>query len=126
MEVKRQIDSMRELDDKEDPNFSDTDYLLAAYAASLKVLTSYKQIEDIDVNYELSKSRDSGEESPVEKIINEAVKIAYDYLTPGGFDSYLWKMLIPEERFYIKGLDIRKRRSIKLELIRNWQEDLEW
>ena len=33
---------MKELDDKEDPNFSDPDYLLAAYAASLKVLTSYK------------------------------------------------------------------------------------
>lgn len=28
-EVKAQIDSMRELDDKEDPNFSDPDYLLA-------------------------------------------------------------------------------------------------
>lgn len=39
-EVKNQIDSMRKLDDKEDPNFSDPDYLLAAYAASLKVLTS--------------------------------------------------------------------------------------
>lgn len=108
LEVKRQIDSMRELDDQEDPNFSDTDYLLAAYAASLKVLTSYKQIEDIDVDYELSKTRVSGEESPVEKIINEAVKIAYDYLTPSGFDSYLWKMLTPEERFYIKGLDLEK------------------
>ncbi len=108
LEVKRQIDSMRELDDKEDPNFSDTDYLLAAYAASLKILTSYKRIEDIDVNYELSKTRVSGEESPVEKIINEAVKIAYDYLTPSGFDSYLWKMLTPEERFYIKGLDLEK------------------
>ncbi len=108
LEVKRQIDSMRELDDKEDPNFSDTDYLLAAYAASLKVMTSYKQIEDIDVNYELSKTSVSGEESPVEKIINEAVKIAYDYLTPSGFDSYRWKMLIPEERFYIKGLDLEK------------------
>ncbi len=108
LEIKRQIDSMRELDDKEDPNFSDTDYLLAAYAASLKVLTSYRQIEDIDVNYELSKTRVSGDESPVEKIINEAVKIAYDYLTPSGFDSYLWKMLTSEERFYIKGLDLEK------------------
>jgi adenine-specific DNA methylase len=108
LEVKRQIDSMRELDDKEDPNFSDTDYLLAAYAASLKVLTSYKQIEDIDVNYELSKTRTPGEESPIEKIINEAVKIAYDYLTPSGFDTYLWKMLTSEERFYIKGLDLEK------------------
>lgn len=108
LEVKKQIDSMRELDDKEDPNFSDTDYLLAAYAASLRVLTSYKQIEDIDVDYELSKSRISGEESPIERLINEAVKIAYDYLTPSGFDSYLWKMLTPEERFYIKGLALEK------------------
>lgn len=107
-EVKRQIDSMRELDDKEDPNFSDADYLLAAYAASLKVLTSYKQIEDIDVKYELSKTRMPGEESPIEKIINEAVKIAYDYLIPGGFDSYTWKILTPEERFFIKGLDLEK------------------
>ncbi|MDI6716470.1 MAG: DUF1156 domain-containing protein [Actinomycetota bacterium] len=108
MEVKRQIDSMRGLDDREDPNFSDPDFLLAAYAASLKVLTSYKQIEDIDVNYELSKTRISGEESPIERIINEAVKIAYDYLTPSGFDTYLWKMLTPEERFYLKGLDLEK------------------
>lgn len=108
LEVKRQIDSMRELDDKEDPNFSDADYLLAAYAASLKVLTSYKQIEDIDINYELSKTRAQGEESPIAKIIHEAVKIAYDYLTPGGFDTYIWKMLTSEERFYIKGLDLEK------------------
>ncbi|SFQ00928.1 anti-phage-associated DUF1156 domain-containing protein [Caldicoprobacter faecalis] len=107
-EVQRQIDIMRELDDKEDPNFSDTDYLLAAYAASLKVLTSYRKIEDIDIQYELSKTRQPGEESPIEKIINEAVKIAYDYIIPKGFDSYTWKMLTPEERFYIKGLDLEK------------------
>lgn len=107
-EVQRQIDIMRELDDKEDPNFSDTDYLLATYAASLKVLTSYKKIEDIDIQYELSKTRLPEEESPIEKIINEAVKIAYDYIIPKGFDSYTWKMLTPEERFYIKGLDLEK------------------
>lgn len=108
MEVKRQIDSMRDLDDKEEPNFSDADYLLAAYAASLKVLTSYKQIEGIDIQYELSKERMRGEESPVEKIINQAVKVAYDYLIPSGFDDYTWKTLASEERFFIKGLDIEK------------------
>ncbi len=104
-QVRMQIDNMKALDDKEDPNFSDADYLLAAYAASLKVLTSYKQIEDIDVAYELSKARESRGESPIEKIINQAVKIAYDYLTPSGFDSYSWKLLTAEERFFIKGLD---------------------
>lgn len=113
-EVKAQIDSMKELDDKEDPNFSDPDYLLAAYAASLKVLTSYKKIEDIDVKYELAKLRTSNEESPIEKIIQDAVKIAYDYLIPAGFDHYIWKMLTPEERFYIKGLELEKQNVYQL------------
>lgn len=112
-EVESQIDTMRDLDDKEDPNFTDADYLLAAYAASLKVLTSYKNIEDIDVQYELSKS-DSDGESPIVDIINDAVKIAFDYLTPKGFDSYTWKTLLPEERFYIKGLDTEKNNVYKL------------
>ena len=110
-EVKLQIDTMRDLDDKEDPNFTDADYLLAAYAASLKVLTSYKNIEDIDVQYELSKSDGK---SPIVEIINDAVKIAFDYLIPNGFDSYTWKTLLPEERFYIKGLDTEKNNVYKL------------
>ena len=113
-EVKTQIDSMRELDDKEDPNFSDPDYLLAAYAASLKVLTSYKAIEDIDVKYELSKNRNDKEETPIQKIINEAKKIAYDYLIPTEFDNYLWKDLKPVERFYLKGLEFEMNNMCKL------------
>lgn len=113
-EVKNQIDTMRELDDKEDPNFSDPDYLLAAYAASLKVLTSYKSIEDIDVKYELSKNRNDKEETPIQKIINEAKKIAYDYLIPVDFDKYLWKELKPVERFYLKGLEFEMNNMCKL------------
>jgi putative DNA methylase len=113
-EVKYQIDSMRELDDKEDPNFSDPDYLLAAYAASLKILTSFKNIEDIDVKYELSKARNISEVSPIENIINQAVKIAYDYLIPSEFDSFIWKSLIPEERLYLKGIELEKQNLYQL------------
>lgn len=113
-EVKYQIDSMRELDDKEDPNFSDPDYLLAAYAASLKILTSYKNIEDIDVKYELSKARNTSEVSPIENIINQAVKIAYDYLIPSDVDSFIWKSLIPEERLYLKGIELEKQNLYQL------------
>lgn len=105
-EVQFQIDSMRDLDDKEDPNFTDADYLLASYASSLKVLTAYKEIEGIDVQYELSKSRNSDEENPIEALINKAVKIAYDYLIPEGVDSLVWRDLLPEERFYIRGLEL--------------------
>lgn len=105
-EVQFQIDSMRNLDDKEDPNFTDADYLLASYASSLKVLTAYKDIEGIDVQYELSKTRNSNEESPIEAIINKAIKIAFDYLIPEGVDSLVWRDLLPEERFFIRGLEL--------------------
>ncbi|WP_204141375.1 hypothetical protein [Halomicronema sp. CCY15110] len=106
IEVQKQLDSMLQLDDDEDPNFGDTDYQLAAYAAALRVLTQYKQIEDIDVAHELSRPRKKSEKSPIERLIDEAVKTACDYLVPKGFDSFVWKMLTPEERFYLKGLDI--------------------
>jgi len=113
-EVKTQIDSMHNLDDKEDPNFSDADYVLAAYAATLKVLTGYKQIGDIDVEYELSKPRDGKTEGPVEKIINNAIRTAYDYLIPQSFDSFIWKSLSAEERFFIKGMELEKSNTYQL------------
>jgi len=107
LEVKRQLASMLALEDEEDPNFGDTDYQLAAYAAALRVLTQYQNIEDIDIAYELSKPRKKGsDKSEIEKIIDQAVVIACDYLVPKGFDTFVWKSLTPEERFYLKGLDI--------------------
>ena len=38
-EVREQLDKMLAIDDKDEPNFGDTDYQLAAYAAALRVLT---------------------------------------------------------------------------------------
>ena len=105
---------MAEADDKDEPNFNDPDYILAAYAASLKVLTSYKSIEDIDVELELSQGRSIKGETPIQKIINEAKKIAYDYLIPVDFDKYLWKELKPVERFYLKGLEFEMNNMCKL------------
>ena len=108
-EVKSQLDFMIKLEDKEDPNFGDTDYQLAAYAAALRVLTQYKKIEDIDVMYELTKPRRNGDANPIKSIIDEAVKIACDYLIPIGFDAFVWKAITAEERFYLRGLDIESR-----------------
>jgi putative DNA methylase len=113
-EVRYQIDSMRTLEDKEDPNFSDADYLLAAYAATLKVLTGYEKIGDINVEYELSKQRDGKTPGPIEVIINNAIRVAYDYLIPQAFDSYIWKNLTPEERFFIKGMELEKSNVYQL------------
>jgi adenine-specific DNA methylase len=113
-EVKAQMDSMLALDDREDPNFGDTDYQLAAYAAALRVLTRYQKIEDLDIEYELSRTRPRGEMSPIEEIIQEAVKTACDYLIPQGFDPQLWKKLTPEERFYLKGLELESHGERRL------------
>ena len=107
-EVKEQLKFMTGVDDKDDPNFGDADYQLAAYAAALRVLTGYKSIEDIDVNYELGRQRKKGEENEVEKIIQSAVRVAMDYLVPGGFEEHYWRKLHPEERFYLKGLEVEK------------------
>ena len=52
-EVRRQIDSMRELDGGLEPNFGDSDYQLAAYAAALRVLTQYQTLDGQDVGHEL-------------------------------------------------------------------------
>jgi len=107
-EVKNQIGSMQKLDDKEDPNFSDPDYVLAAYAASLKVLTGYKAIGEIDLDYELNLAIHDPDKSEVVRLIERAKKIAYDFIIPMGFDNFLWRDLVPVERFYIKGLEAEK------------------
>jgi putative DNA methylase len=113
VEVRRQLDSMLNLDDTRDPNFSDTDYQLAAYAAAMRILTS-KKIEDIDVSYELTRVRARGEVSPLEEVINNAVVIACDHLVPRGMDRYLWKSLSTLERFYLKGLEIESHGECRI------------
>ena len=107
-EVKNQIDSMQKLDDKEEPNFSDPDYVLAAYAASLKVLTSYSSIEDLDLDFELNQAIKNPAGSKIVAIIENAKKIAYDCVIPINFESMLWKELTNAEKFYIKGLESEK------------------
>jgi hypothetical protein len=105
-EVERQLESMNSLDDRDDPNFSDSDYQLAAYAASLRVLTRYKQIEEIDVEREIRRVRGRNDESPLTAIIKKAVKIASDYLVPNGIENAIWRSLSPDERLYVKGIEV--------------------
>lgn len=104
-EVERQLESMNTLDDREDPNFSDADYQLAAYAAALRVLTKYKAIEDIDIRRQLERER-AGTDNPVEAIIQDAVRTASNFLVPDGLPPHLWRRLAPEEKLYLKGIEV--------------------
>ncbi len=107
-EVETQLKNMLELEDEKDPNFTDSDYQLAAYAAALRVLTRYHNIQDLDVARELARQRRPGEKSPIEPMIENAVRAASNYLIPKGFPAHLWRRLSAEEKFYLKGLDVER------------------
>ena len=113
-EVRKQIANMLDLENKEEPNFSDPDFVLAAYAASLSILTSYKTIEDLDLDYELNLAINNPTESSVVKIIEAAKKTAYDCVIPLDFEGYLWKDLSNAEKFYIKGLQSEKHGNYQI------------
>ena len=107
-EVKRQIASMQALDEAGEPNFNDADYQLAAYAAALKVLTQYGNLDGRDVEHEVFAVRDKGEKSDFQAVIERALVIACDALIPRGLDAS-WRDLTLAERYYLRALDIESR-----------------
>ena len=117
-EVRRQIDSMRELDEGGEPNFGDTDYQLAAYAAALRVLTQYQTLDGQDVGHELFRARPTTEgrgrrpgqreASRFEQVIERGIQIACDYLVPRGLET-VWQGLSGDERLYLRALDVESR-----------------
>ena len=107
-EVRAQLDEMLALDDKDQPNFGDTDYQLAAYAAALRVMTQYSTIEGINIENELYREKQKNQKSAFEKLIDQAVEIACNHLIPTGFDEFQWKGLAASERLYLKGLELEK------------------
>ena len=112
-EVEKTIDSMKDINIKDDPDFNDADFILASYAAALKAITSYKEIAGIDIPYWLKKGRNSEETNPIEELISKAQDIAYNYLIPEGFDSFNWRELSKEERFFIRGLELEMNNIYK-------------
>lgn len=115
-EVRRQIDSMRALDDGAEPNFGDTDYQLAAYAAALRVLTQFQTLDGQDIGHELFRSQENSgrgrgrnaEKSRFEQVIDRGIEIACEYLIPRGLDK-VWRGLTPDERLYLRALDVESR-----------------
>jgi adenine-specific DNA methylase len=112
-EVRAQLDEMLALDDKEQPNFGDTDYQLAAYAAALRVMTQFSAIEGINIENELYREKQKNQKSEFEKLIDQAVEIACNHLIPVGFDEFQWKGLAAAERLYLKGLELEKHGELR-------------
>ena len=107
-EVKRQIASMQALDEGGEPNFNDADYQLAAYAAALKVLTQYGNLDGKDVAHEVFAVRERGQKSDFQVVIERALNIACSVLIPKGLEP-VWRDLSQVERYYLRALDIESR-----------------
>jgi adenine-specific DNA methylase len=107
-EVKRQISSMQALDEGAEPNFNDADYQLAAYAAALKVLTQYGNLDGKDVEHEVFAVREKNQKSDFQIVIERALGIACDTLIPRGLNNS-WRDLSLVERYYLRALDIESR-----------------
>jgi adenine-specific DNA methylase len=107
-EVKQQISSMQALDEGAEPNFNDADYQLAAYAAALKVLTQYGNLDGKDVEHDVFAVREKNQKSDFQIVIERALSIACDTLIPRGLDNS-WRDLSLVERYYLRALDIESR-----------------
>jgi adenine-specific DNA methylase len=107
-EVRSQIASMQALDEGCEPNFNDSDYQLAAYAAALKVLTQYSTLDGKSVVDEVFAVRSKNEKSEFEQVIERAITIACDALIPKGLNDS-WRDLSLIERYYLRAVDIESR-----------------
>lgn len=112
-EVKRQLSRMQDIDDRVSPQFGDTDYQLAAYAAALRVLTEYDRIEGMDIRHELFRVRPRGEKSEFQKVIDRAVGIATNFRIPRGIPAHVWRNLDAMERLYLSGLELERHGEVR-------------
>ena len=112
--VREQLAAMQALDDREQPNFADADYQLAAYAAALKVLTRFAVIDGKPVASEVLRERKRGEGSEIERLLDRARRLASDFLVPEGLPRPVWDELGPEERFFLKGLELEQADEVRI------------
>lgn len=109
--VKEQIEGLVGLDNRvrqqgSEGLYRDADLQMAGYAAALKVLTSYSNIDGKDMVTEAEAPRVKGRKSFVDELIDFAVQTAVQFLVPVGFEKDEWQKLEPVERFYLKMVDI--------------------
>jgi putative DNA methylase len=112
--VKEQIEGLIGLDDRvrqqgSEGLYRDADLQMAGYAAALKVLTSYSQIDGKKMVTEAEAPRLKGRKSFVDELIDFAVQTAVQFLVPVGFQKDEWQKLEPVERFYLKMVDIENQ-----------------
>jgi putative DNA methylase len=105
--VKAQVESLVGLDKSvrahnSEGLYNDADLQMAGYAAALKVLTAYSNIDGKNMMTEAQAPRQKGKKTFVDELIDFAVLTAVQFLVPVGFEKSEWQKMAAVERFYLK------------------------
>ncbi|PGW11811.1 DNA methylase [Bacillus cereus] len=123
--VKEQVESLIGLDIKvrgqgSEGLYTDADLQMAGYAAALKVLTAYSQIDGKDMVTEAEAPRQKGKKTFVDELIEFAVQTAVQFLVPVGFEKGEWQKLQAAERFYLKMAEMEHQGAKTLDNYQNF------
>ncbi|MEL7050990.1 MAG: anti-phage-associated DUF1156 domain-containing protein [Cyanobacteria bacterium J06588_5] len=128
-EVTTQIETMMNLNDQAENHgetvFNDSDLQMAGYAAALKVLTRYTEVDGRDVTTLALQPRQDGENNVVDDIVEYASEIANNLLIPERLkelDPEAWNKITGVERFYLRMLAIEKTGATKLDNYQNFSK----
>jgi len=72
-------------------------------------MTSYESIREINVEREIARSGRPDSEGIVRGVIDHAYREATDFLVPTGLTRQVWKVCTPEERLYLKGIEVESK-----------------
>lgn len=128
-EVTAQIEAMMNLNDTAQVHgetvFNDSDLQMAGYAAALKVLTQYTEVDGRDVTNLALQPRQKGQATVVDDIVEYASEVANNLLIPERLKELnpdTWSEITGVERFYLRMLAIEKTGATKLDNYQNFSK----
>lgn len=128
-EVQAQIEAMLNLNDAAQAHgetvFNDSDLQMAGYAAALKVLTRYTEVDGRDVTTLALQPRQKGEKTVVDAIVEYASEVANNLLIPDRLKALnpdTWSQITGVERFYLRMAAIEKTGASKLDNYQNFSK----
>lgn len=93
--------------------YTDGDLQLAAYAAALRVITSYATIDRKEVGSDVYRKLAKGEKTVIRELIEYAASVANNKLVPEGFPPAMWRDLEAPSRFYVRMLEMESKGATK-------------
>jgi putative DNA methylase len=105
--------------------FNDSDLQMAGYAAALKVLTNYSEVDGRDVTNLALQPRQNGQRTVIDDIVEYASEIANNLLIPERLKELnpaTWGEISGLERFYLRMLAIEQSGVKKLDNYQNFSK----